>query len=129
MTVPDPNIARLLAHIEKTVKEGLKNFEGEQDTLESRARIKAFINNCYSKMGLSQQFSAEIETAYDLIETPIVETLPPETDGTVQMGEGDGPEVAIGKTFTKVERPGNELVVNIQVKQPARIINLEVGIS
>lgn len=120
--------ARLVAHVERTVREGLKEFRGEADTPATRARMKMFINDCYAKMGLSQQFVAEVESAHDLVETPIIEALPPETDGTIQMGEGDGPEIVTGKTVTKVDRPGNELVVNVQVKQPAQLIHIDFNI-
>ena len=122
------NIARLTDYTEKMIREKLTEFNSEPNTLESKARMMNQINEMYAKMGLSQQFVAEVESAHDLVETPIIEALPPETDGTIQMGEGDGPEIITGKTVTKVDRPGHELVVNIQVKQPAQLIHIDFNI-
>jgi hypothetical protein len=121
------NIARLTDYTEKMIREKLTEFNGEPNTLESNARMTNQINEMYAKMGLSHQFSAQVERAHDLIETPIIEALPPETDGTIQMGEGDGPEIVTGKTVTKVDRPGNELIVQVQVK-PAQLIHIDFNI-
>jgi hypothetical protein len=122
------NVARLTDYTKKMIEETLTKFNGEPNTLETKAQMMNQINEMYAKMGLSQNFSAQVESAHDLVETPIIESLPPETDGTIQMGEGDGPEIVTGKTITKVDRPGDELVVNIQVKQPAQFIHIDFNI-
>ena len=122
------NVDRLTDYTKKMIEEKLTKFNGEPNTLETKAQMMNQINEMYAKMGLSQQFVAEVESAHDLVETPIIEALPPETDGTIQMGEGDGPEIVTGTTVTKVDRPGNELVVNIQVKQPAQLIHIDFNI-
>jgi hypothetical protein len=119
--------ARLLDYARKTIEHSLQAFTGEVDTPATRAQIANQINEMYASMGLAGHYTATCEPSFDLVEQPIVEALPPETDGTIQMGEGDGPEIITGHQVTKVVRPGNDLVVNIKPKHPAEFINLQVG--
>ena len=121
------NIRRLLIHTQKQIAAAMKPFEGQPDTPATRAEMAAQMNQLYAQMGLSDTFSATVvDPVPHRIEQEIIETLPPETDGTIQMGDGDGPEI-VTRTETIEVAPGPGTVeVSVQVKRPIENIQLDI---
>lgn len=114
------SVARQMAYVEKVIKDGLREFNGQPNDLVTKANMANRINEMYASMGLSEHFSASVlPSIMERIEQHITKTLPPETDGTVQMGDGDGPDVIEETKIIERDVNPNEVQVSIQVKTPA----------
>ena len=62
-------------------------------------------------------FSVGVDLASQMVDEPIIRTLEPCTDGSVQVGEGNGPEIVVGTKKVVVDETFDpNKPINVSIK-------------
>lgn len=117
----DVNVRQM---VDRVKQEAMKFLSGPNFTVAAPEDNRRFLQDMYNLLGMDTR----VEFARKRTQEPVFETLPAAADGTVQIGDGEGPEVVTGYKTIETEDTNN-LSILIRVPNAVEMINLDVKIS
>ena len=110
-----------------------KSHMGDQ-LLEEKISVIDVVKKTAAVRNKWGNFSVGVDLASQTVDEPIIRTLEPCTDGSVQVGEGNGPEIVVGTKKVVVDEtfdPNKPINVSIKFSplKPMEHIELDFKIE